>query len=111
MMKALLLGFTLTGCSAAQMAGASVITKREFEVNNKSKEAVCSVDIVNDKNLDRGGDTRSANVDVKPGEQKVVTLDVAKDQDRTLRFKTCKGAVLKSQAFPYAPTRARVDLE
>jgi len=106
-----IVGFLLAACGAAQTLGASQISKREFEISNKSKEPLCSVDVVNLKNVVKGGDTITKKIDIQPGATKVETLEVAEDQDRTLRFKSCKGAVVKEQSFPYAKERAHVDVQ
>ena len=106
-----LLGLLLSACGAAQSLGASKIAPRDFEISNKSKEAVCSVDIVNPQNLVKGGDTIKKKIDIQPGATKTESLNVAEDQERTLQFKNCKGVVIKEQTFPYAKERAHVDVQ
>ena len=102
-----------SGCGAAQLAGVSANLPREFEIANKSKEAICEVDVVNNGVAvhDAKNNITTHKVDVKAGETKVEKINVAIDQDRTLRFKSCKGgAVLKEQTFVYSDARAHVDV-
>ena len=107
----LILGLLVVACGAAQALGASSIVKRDFEISNKSKEAICSVDVVNVQNVVAGGDTHNEKLDIPPGQTKTESINVADGQDRTLRFKSCKGAVIKEQNFPYAKDKAHVDVQ
>lgn len=90
--------------------GVSKREERDFEVNNKSKEAICSIDMVNvGQVMKHNRDTQK--VDIKAGEQKTVKLGVPLDQERTYEFKSCKDKVLKAQSIPWAPTLIHVDVE
>lgn len=105
-----LLGASTAGCAAASAMGVSKREQRDFEVNNKSKEAICSVDVFNPGQVMKG-DRINQKIDIKAGEQKTVKLDVPLDQTRTYEFKSCKDKVLKAQSIPWAPTLVHVDVE
>ena len=106
------LGALAAGCGAAQLAGVSANLDREFEINNKSKEAVCEVDVVNNGVAvhNATNNISTHKIQVNAGETKVEKINVAVDQDRLLRFKSCKGTVLKEQNFVYSDAKAHVDI-
>ena len=116
-MRTLLLSVVVlvSGCGAAAAAGVSANLDREFEISNKSKEDICEVDVVNNVVLSHNATNNVTNVKlpapIKAGETKVEKINVAVDQDRLLRFKSCKGGtVLKEQNFVYSGARAHVDV-
>jgi hypothetical protein len=108
----LALPLTAAACGAAAAAGVSANLDREFEISNKSKEDVCEVDVVNNVVVAHNATNNIHNVKVavKAGETKVEKISVAVDQDRVLRFKSCKGTVLKEQNFVYSDAKAHVDI-
>jgi hypothetical protein len=105
MTRAFLLGvgalsLALSGCGAAQMMGTAIGFNRDLKVTNHSKLKVCSIELVNSKDLLNSGpqvfkDPKDGQVEA--GETKVLKILWPKDQDREIVAKGCKGERLASQ--------------
>jgi hypothetical protein len=101
---------SLGGCGAAQRLGASFNQVVDVDIDNKGKEAVCSLVAVNRQNVVQGGDTRVEPVDVKPKERKTVHASLPLDQERVLQLKSCSGKILKEEKHTVASASDRVHL-
>lgn len=88
-----------SGCAAAQQAGLSLTEKRDFTITNKTKTALCTMDVVNKTQL-AGKNTETERVPVEPGKTAKFNYRMPGQQDRTLVLKDCSGKALKEMALP-----------
>jgi hypothetical protein len=94
------------------MTGTSFSQNREVEINNKSASPLCSIEEVNPRNLVmKGADTERFKINVKAGERKLETLQLAIGQERVLRFMDCSGKVVKEQTLTVAMANERLHFD